>query len=285
MNSVPSRANRESLTESGERRVSERWARAPLASTPALAAALRQGGRGRELPGPMRSVLRGDPLVQMYRIPAGTADDEAQAAAHVMLAVADRLRRLSNAYGEWRQFDACAYFDLTEAQTARLVRVVERVTTVHVTFFADLLLPSFQAAEAFWQEHYRPCYRQLQRHLYNGRAPLEPVMAFADHCQPQMIDHWQRLLAVIAQARSLLDDELGFWAANGGGEERARWRRIWQVPPAPGVDAALLPDLHTLPTLTLAVDFPLPISRQPGRLRRLRAHRARRGGRRRAQSL
>ncbi|MCC6166224.1 MAG: hypothetical protein IT329_03260 [Caldilineaceae bacterium] len=265
--------------------MNESWPRAPLTSTPALGAALRQGGRGRELPGPMRSVLRGDPPVQMYRIPAGTVDEEAQAAAHVMLAVADRLRRLRSAYGEWRQFDACAYFDLTEAQAARLVRVVERVTTMHVTFFADLLLPSFQTAEAFWQERYRPCYRDLQRHLYNGRAPLEPVMTFADHCRPQMIDHWNRLLAVIAQARSLLDDELSFWAAHGGGEERARWRRIWQLPPAPGVDPALLPDLNAVPTLTLTVDFPLPIYRQPGRLRRLRAHRARHPRRQRAGSL
>jgi hypothetical protein len=284
MKAVPRRANGTSLTESHNYDLGGSWLHAPLTSTPALGAALRQLGRGRELPGPMRSVLRGDPLVQMYRIPAGTVGEEAQAAAHVMLAVADRLRRLSSAYGEWPQFDASAYFDLSEPQAARLVRVVERVTTVHVIFCADLLLPSFQAAEAFWQEQYRPCYRDLQRHLRNGSTPLEPVMAFADHCQPLMVDHWRRLVAVITQARSLLDDELGFWAANGSGEERARWRRIWQLPPASGVDAALLPDLQDVPALTLAVDFPLPVYRQPGRLRRLRAHQARRGGRR-AHSL
>lgn len=256
------------------------WARAPLTSTPALAAALRQSRRGRELPGSMQRVLAGDPLVQMYRVPAGTPDEEAQAAAHVLLAVADRLRRLSRAYGEWSQFDACAYFDLSEAQTARLVRVAERVTTVHVTFFADLLLPSFQVAESYWQEQFRPCYRDLHLHLRNGSAPLEPVMAFVDHCRPQMVEHWSRLVAVVEQARTLLDDELGYWAANGGDEERDRWRRFWQTEPAPGLDADLLPDLRTIPTLTLAVDFPLPASRQPGRLRRLRANWARRPRRR-----
>lgn len=274
----------ESLINLLERTMDRSWTRAPLTSAPALGATLRRM-RGRELPGPMRHVLRGDPLVQMYRVPSGTVEEEAQAAAHVLLAVADRLRRLSSAYGEWSEFDAPAYFDLTEPQAARLVRVVERVTTVHVTFFADLLLPSFQAAEAFWHEQYRPCYRDLHRHLRNGSAPLEPVMAFADHCQPQMVEHWNRLLAVIDRTRALLDDELSFWAANGGGEERDRWRQVFQQEPAPGVDAALLPDLHTIPTLTLAVDFPLPAYRQPGRLRRLRAHQARARKRPRAGSF
>ncbi len=269
-----SAAGRASLTDQLEHNLSGLWSRVPLTSTPALGAAMRTM-RGRELPGPMRRVLRGDPLVQMYRVPAGSVGEEAQAAAHVLLAVADRLRRLNSAYGEWSLFDTSAYFDLTEAQTARLVRVVERVTIVHVTFFADLLLPSFQAAEAFWQEQYRPCYRDLHRYLRAGEAPLGPVTAFADHCQPQMVGHWNRLLAVVEQTRSLLDDELSFWAAGGGSEERDRWRRVWQLEPAPGVDAALLPDLRDIPTLTLAIDFPLPAHRQPGRLRRLRAHRDR----------
>ncbi|HXF64578.1 MAG TPA: hypothetical protein VNK95_23305, partial [Caldilineaceae bacterium] len=231
-----------------------------ISSTPGLAAALRQSHRRLELPGSFRSLLRGDPLVQMYRIPVGQGEnavaEEARAAAHVLLAVADRLRRLSSAYGEWRDFDASAYFDLSYPQTARLVRVVERVNSVHVTFFADLLLPAFQSAESFWLETYRSQYRMLRaqlRHGGEGGAPLETVMAFGDHCQPQMVEHWQRLVQVVEQTRCLLDDELGFWAANGGDEERARWRWVWQRPPAPGVAPALLPELQTIPTLTLAV--------------------------------
>lgn len=264
-----------------------------IPSTPGLAAALRQSHRRLELPGAFRSLLRGAPLVQMYRIPPSQGEnavaEEAQAAAHVLLAVADRLRRLSSAYGEWRDFDASAYFDLSDPQADRLVRVVERVSSVHVVFFADLLLPAFQSAEAFWLETYRSQYRQLRAQLQRGGeggAPLEMVMAFGDHFQPRMVEHWDRLVQVIQQTRCLLDDELGFWAANGGDEERARWRWAWQRPPAPGVTAALLPELHTIPTLTLAVDFPLPASRQPGRLRRLRRMQERRRlGRLRAQSL
>jgi hypothetical protein len=245
----------------------------------------------------MRTLLRGnglreDGLVQMYRIPPGqmtAIGEEAQAAAHVLVAVADRLRRLSGAYGEWGKFDAGAYFDLSETQTTRLVRVVERVSTVHVTFFADLLLPAYQAAEAFWQESYRPQYRLLRTQLRNGGAQqtlLEPVMAFADHCQPQMVDHWARLVQTVEQTRRLLSDEVGFWAANGGAEERARWQWAWRLPPAPGVAPGLLPELPAIPTLTLAVDFPLPAYRQPGRLRRLRIIRARRHlGRSRPRSL
>lgn len=150
---------------------------------------------------------------------------------------------------------------------------------VHVVFYADALLPSFQRAEAFWQENFRPQYLELRNHLRNGNRPLEPVMAFADRSQPQMLEHWQRLLATIRATRTLLDNELGFWAANGSNDERARWRWAWAVDPAPGIDAQLLPNLTQTPTLTLATDFPLPIYRQPGRRRRL-AERNQRGIRR-----
>jgi hypothetical protein len=271
-----------------------------ISSAPGLAAVLRRSHRWLELPSPLRTLLRGDPLVQMYRVPAEhgetllPVEEEAQAAAHVLLAVADRLRRLSNAYGEWREFDPSAYFDLTDPQAARLVRVVERVTTVHVTFFADLLLPSFQVAEAYWQEQYRRHYRALRAELQhgpaetvqlpNGRLPPAPVMDFVETVQPQMVAHWRRLLAVLRQTRGLVSEELGFWAAGGGGDERARWRWAWQAPPPPGVDPALLPDLADVPTLTLAVDFPLPAARQPGRLRRLRRSREHGRIRHRAQS-
>jgi hypothetical protein len=64
-------------------------------------------------------------------------------------------------------------------------------------------------------------------------------------------------------------------AAGGGSEERARWRWAWARPAALGVAPALLPALDDVPTLTLAVDFPLPAARQPGRLRRLRRSYAR----------
>lgn len=245
-----------------------------IGSTPALAAAIRRTHKRMEVPGFMRALLRHNPIVPVYHVSPGSAGNqsvqhEAQSAANMLMAVAERLRRLRAAYGAWRHFDAPAYFDLTEPQLDRLVQVSERVTMVHVVFYADALLPSFQTAEAFWQESFRPDYLELRSHLRNGERPLEPVMAFADRSQPQMIEHWQRLVATIRATRALLDNEISFWATNGSGEERARWRWAWTGEAAPGIAAELTPALAQTPTLTLATDFPLPTYRQPGRRRRL----------------
>lgn len=226
----------------------------------------------------------------MYQVTPGTVDEEAQAATHVLLTVAERLRRLTIAYGEWAQFDAAAYFDLTEPQLERLVRVVERVTTVHVLFAADQLLPSFQAAAAYWQAQFCPGYGAARAQLALDAADnpqataAEAVPRFADVIQPQMIAHWQRLVAVVQATRAQLDQEIGYWATNGGNEERARRRAAWAEAPAPGIDVTLLPDLADVPTLTLAIDFPLPAYRQPGRLRRLRRSHSRPGRTRRHHS-
>ena len=255
-----------------------------IVSTPALAAAIRRTHKRMELPGAMRTFLRRNAVVPMYQVSAGASgmqpsvqsvQHEAQSAATMLLSVAERLRRLRAAYGAWRDFDAPAYFDLTEAQADRLVQISERVTMVHVTFYADALLPSFQQAEAFWQENFRPDYVGLRNHLRDGDRPVEPVMHFADRSQPQMLDHWRRLVAVIQATRALLNDEIGFWATNGSSDERARWRWAWAVDPAPGIHASLLPTLARTPTLTLVVDFPLPPYRQPGRRRRLTERHAR----------
>ena len=247
-----------------------------IGSTPALAAAIRRTHKRMELPGAMRTLLHHNPVVQMYQVTAGnqrreasSIQTEAQSAANMLVMVAERLRRLRAAYGAWRQFDTSAYFDLTEPQSARLVQISERVTMVHVVFYADALLPSFQRAEAFWQENYRPDYMALRNYLRNGERPLEPVMGFADRSQPQMVDEWQRLVAVVRATRALLDNEIGFWATNGSSDERARWRWAWNSEPAPGIARELVPPLPQVPTLTLAIDFPLPTYRQPGRRRRL----------------
>ena len=260
-----------------------------IGSTPALAAAIRRTHKRMEVPGSMRALLRHNPIVPVYQVSPGSAGNhsvqhEAQSAANMLMAVAERLRRLRAAYGAWRHFDAAAYFDLTEPQLNRLVQVSERVTMVHVVFCADALLPSFQASEAFCQESFRPDYLELRSHLRNGERPLEPVMAFADRSQPQMIEHWQRLVATIRATRALLDNEISFWASNGSGEERARWRWAWTGEAAPGIAAELTPALAKIPTLTLATDFPLPTYRQPGRRRRLAERHERGTGRLRSGS-
>lgn len=255
-----------------------------LASLPALATALRHRDHRQELPTPWATLVRYDPLVPMYRIPPGSPEAEAAAASQVLPVVADRLRRLTTAYAEWHEFDAPAFFDLSVAQTLRLVRIVERVTTVHVTFYADQLLPSFAAAVAYWQQEFRPAHWEGPRNGVDGRATRDA--ATAAHyaaCMAEMASAWERAMTTVALARRLLRDEIGFWAANGAGEERNRYRDAWAR--APGSLPLALPALDRIPTLTLTVDFPLPAARQPGRLRRLhRLQLRRRAGRLRARS-
>jgi hypothetical protein len=242
-----------------------------LQSVPALGAALR-GMDKRAFHSPEFSVgfslNRPDALVPMYQISNQSVAQEAEMAAYVVSNIAERLRRLGMAYGEWDTFDAPAYFDLSVSQTAQLVKLIERVNTVHVVFFADLLLPAFQRAVAAWIQEFAPLYQQRYQEPTIGQR-------FFQQIQPQMVDDWRYLLTVIQQARAILDDDVGFLATNGAQEERERWRRWWQTAPAAGLDAALMPALSQVPTLTLSFDFPLPASRQPDRLRRLRRNRDR----------
>jgi hypothetical protein len=237
----------------------------PITSAPALAAALRTAG---DLPF-VPIVLRSAGLVPLYQVTGGSEQAEATAAAHVIGEIIERLRRLAVAYGEWDRFDAPAYFDLSHEQAAQLVRVTERVSTVHVVFFGDLLLPSFCAATTFWYEHFVPAYGQMRR---------EPRLAEAFHTclLPQLEAHWQRLLAVLRETRTLLADDVGFLAANGAQEERNRLQRYWQGPARSDLAAAFTLRLADVPTLTLMLEFALPAHRQPDRLRRLRAARDRR---------
>ncbi|CAN5556572.1 hypothetical protein BH10CHL1_BH10CHL1_23790 [soil metagenome] len=244
-----------------------------LSSAPALGTALRNLGNPTFAPAGQR-VPRSEIVVPMYRINNHTVEQEAETAAYVVSNAAERLRRLSAAYAQWDKFDAPAYFDLSKTQTAQLVKLVERVNTVHVTFFADLLLPSFQQAVDFWAQEFAPRYQQMRQ-----QPTLGP--AFVQDVQPIMVQHWQHLLSVIEQTRIILSNDVGFLATNGAQEERERWRRWWANAPVAGLDSALSIELAELPTLTLSFDFPLPAYRQPDRLRRLYRNRERQLARRR----
>jgi len=228
-----------------------------ILSTPALAAALRTLGRA-PLPPPL--VLEPRQLSPMYRMTAGDVEQEATAAAHLAAEVAERLRRLSAAYGEWDQFEPGPYFDLQPEQAALLVHVAERVSTVHVSFYVDALLPSFQAAVTCLYAELAPSFGR------NGGYTL---------AQASMAEHWRRLVAVMQGARERLVHDTGFLVTNNAGEERVRWRAAWQQP-ATALVPELTPRLPDTPTLTLSTDFPLPPYRQPGRLRRLRRAQQRR---------
>ncbi len=246
-----------------------------ITSVPALAAALRQTDLGPSAR-PFRTILRTTPLAPMYRIHGQSAEEEVLAAVYVLAEIAERLRRLGSAYGEWVHFDAGAYFDLTSEQVARLIRISERVSTVHVVFFADLLLPSFQAAEAFWYKRFRPDYHVLQAELVYATEPGGQAVRFYESSQLRMADRWLRLVEVVDDTRRVLGGDIGFMGANGGEDERARWRHVWERTPALGLAPELAPVLQNIPTLTLSMDFPLPAIRQRGRLRRLRQSRERR---------
>jgi hypothetical protein len=248
---------------------------APLTSVLAMAATL----RGKKCtPGveSLHDLHRQDPVVPVYEVSGATVAEEATSALRVLDYVGDRLRRLHAAYGEWHDFDAGAYFDLSHAQAHRLVRVSERASTVHVTFFADLLLPSFRGVEHYWFYDFCPSYWKMTDALRNGTEPAEPVREFARQVQPEMIAKWSRLCDVVRQAHVHLYDDQGYLVAYLCQEERARWQLLWKRQPASSADPLIRSEIDALPTLTLSTEFPLPASRQPGRLRRLRNNRARR---------
>lgn len=224
---------------------------------PALAAALRQREQGVAI-APADAAIDAHLLVSMYRLASGTVQDEAHAAAQVVNEVGERMRRLARAYGEWHLFEPGPYFDLSPAQVARLIHLSERVSTVHAVFYVDPLLPAFQAA-----------YRA-------GTTAILPVQAGTDpDYQDNLADYWRRLVEVVDLARRHLSEDIAFLSLNAGIDEQERWARAVEIIPerATPWHAA---GRKAFPSLTLAVDFPLPAFRQPGRLRRLRRSRQRR---------
>lgn len=240
-----------------------------IQSVPGLAAAVRQTA-SMQMPVSACTRLQPDVLVPLYQVEAGDEEKEVSAAANTISIVADKLRRLAAAYGEWNHFDAPAFFDLYPEQIALLMRLSERVTTVHVTFYADLLLPSFQRTEQYWTEEFFPAYQSA--HPFEARTDRRSAYThhFFEITQPKMVAYWQRTLSVVQAVRQQLSEDIGFWATAGGSEERSQWQHHWSSHPAKGLDAALLTPLPQLPTLTLSTSFPLPAHRQPGRIRRLR---------------
>jgi hypothetical protein len=260
-----------------------------ITSAPALAAALRETDHI-EAATWIGDLFPADALVPMYQVNNGSIDEEAAAAAHVVSETAERLRRLADAYAEWSTFDASAYFDLSERQAAQLVRVHERISTVYVTFQADLLLPSFRKAESFWVGRFCPIYHaaylcSAQHPGLRGEEEPDAEIQFLSEIQPEMIARWRHLLQVLQHARTTLMNDIGFLSANGSQDERARWQYAWEQRPARCLAAALRPALSQVPTLSLAYEFPLPAYRQSGRRRRLQQHRERqRRNRRRGRS-
>lgn len=242
---------------------------AAVRSVPALAARMRQIDRC-VLPASFTEIFRTRSLAPAYLVQNRTGPREVQTAVTAISQVADKLRRLARAYGEWKTFDIPAFFDLWPEHAPCLVNVEERVSTVNVTFFADLLLPSFHRAEQYWAQEFFPAY-QTARPPFDSSADSSSFTAhFIEFEQPKMRAYWDKMLAVVFETRNALWNDIDFLAATAGGEEKASWQWAWRVPASPGLEECLLPPLDQLPTLTLGVEFPLPASRQPGRVRRLR---------------
>lgn len=239
------------------------------ASLPAIHHAVRNGSAPSPQAEDALEVLRG--VVQAYRIARNLAvDAEAEQAAHVVRHILDRLARLRGAYGEWRLFDAPAYFDLTPEQAQLLLEMGERVTVVHALFHVDLLLPSVQELLHFWvQMGATPNVR--------GAITTEEHERFAQQTRPELERRWARAVAVVSACRRLLTGDATWLAANAAEEERWRWRD------AGGKSVDLLGNvpITQIPSLALTIDFPLPTWKQPGRMRRLRRNRARQARRKR----
>ncbi|MBK8046993.1 MAG: hypothetical protein IPK16_07615 [Anaerolineales bacterium] len=177
-----------------------------IVSAPALAVALRRRSLSLN-PAPLLPALEARSLPPMYRIDRRSVEAESAAAARVVVEVGERLRRLADAYGAWAFFEPEPYFDLQPAQTSLLVHVSERVSTVHVTFFVDALLPSFQDAVA---------------HLIDDTAGGTTTSL------------WAHVVLTLTRARERLASDIGFWALNGANEERNRWRSAWNHLPDSG---------------------------------------------------
>ena len=94
--------------------------------------------------------------------------------------------------------------------------------------------------------------------------------AFFEVSQPELAAHWQQLLSTLAYIRFLLRDDPDFWSMSGVVAGTIGVAPGLAGSAGPGLAHALCPPLESVPTLTLAYDFPLPAYRQPGRLRRLR---------------
>ena len=267
-----------------------------IRSLPALAAWIRQIDRC-PLPVSSTQIFSMRAPAPAYRVQNHSRGNEARAAVNTVAQVADRLRRMAHAYGEWQVFDIPAFFDLWPEHAPHLVQVQERVSTVCVTFYADMLLPSFQRIEQYWAQEFFPAYQSVLR--FSPDAPTYADLQdstrtgsnadtsgspYANHPddsssytahflefeQPKMCAYWEVMLGVVTEARRALWNDIGFLAAAAAAEEKAYWQWAWRNPPAAGLDERLLPALRQLPTLTLTVEFPLPPYRQPGRVRRLR---------------
>jgi len=177
----------------------------------------------------------------------------------MMLVLTDRLERLPQVWGEWEVFDAGAFFDLYPEQTEVLVDIQETHSRVRVTFFADVLVPAFREAEAYWLEQVVPALHVAQPALmgqgdFHWDAASETwARLMAQELAPAMETALYRAAHEIQRVREVLYEwgDVAFFVATAGMRERQRVIHSGSAPLPP----RLKERLHLIPTLTLQLTF------------------------------
>ncbi len=200
------------------------------------------------------AAFEGADLVPAYAVPGdGCVEEEAKALAAAVAILAERTVRLEMVYEQWQPFEPGPYFDLCPSHVALICDLEERGSLVHVRLYADLLSPSFRAAERFCVEQFLPIVRASQADVPLRRATWAHELH--ERAWPILQERLIRAEQVIDQAVDSLTQagHVSFMVAWGAAEERRRTSPRGRAP-----------------TLTLDFTFPLPLSRRHHRREVLR---------------
>lgn len=213
-------------------------------SLPALAASISAPEQSWPCDSAARPLAR-TPFVPAYRVPVrGASKSRIPRLADAVALLAERLDRLTEAYGHWSRFDAAAYFDLQPRQAHTLVRIERLGATLDVTLYADLLAPAFRGAERYWAEQFCPAY-----HAAGSDQNDAFSLHFQRHIVPAMRRRLQQAQEEIAAAGELLyrRGDVTFLSVAAAPDERSR--HLHRL--SPGDEDLTLLYLN-LPTLTLS---------------------------------
>ncbi|HRX02804.1 MAG: hypothetical protein KDI12_22010 [Anaerolineae bacterium] len=201
-------------------------------------------------------------LTPAYTLEAAlSVEAQADRAAHLVAELARKLGRLPEAFAWWPVFEPGPYFDLYSSQIHSFCRVEELQSVVRVRIYADLLLPAFRRAEAFFIETFLPAY-----HAAAGLAPDDAFSRnLADHAIPGMIELLRDAELAVAGTLARLEDQLDVLALLGGLEERIQHRPPPGSRLAPRLPLELQRMPREMPTLTLDAMFNGPERRPFGR--------------------
>lgn len=230
-------------------------------SLPALAAGILQSHQAWRVRSDAAR-LEMEPLPLAYHVDETVAGSiQAERVARAVAELAQKLARLKAAYAAWPVFDPGAYFDLYPCHLASLGRVEEMQQIARVRLYADLLAPSFRAAERYWVESYLPAY--------HAGSTAEATGVYRDHLRDEAMPRQAHLLDdavnVIQDAVERLAGNVEVIGSLGGLEERIQHRPRPGTTIAPGLPAGLQRLPRAMPTLTLDLIFPAPEERPVGR--------------------